>query len=81
MSTALVHLSSSTLILYVASFLLVIWTVIDVARRPTSELPLRRKAVWIIASVIGWLLFGIVGAFVAVVYLIGPRRRMNANRW
>jgi len=25
------------------------------------------------------LFFGIVGAFVAIVYLVGPRRRMNAQ--
>jgi hypothetical protein len=25
------------------------------------------------------LFFGIVGAFVAIVYLVGPRRRMNAE--
>jgi hypothetical protein len=51
-----------------------------VARRPQSELPLRNKTLWIVASAVGWLLFGIVGAFVAAVYLVGPRRRMNSQR-
>jgi chromate transport protein ChrA len=44
-------------------------------------LPPRRKAAWIIGSVIGWLLFGIVGAVVAILYLVGPRRRMNSQQW
>jgi uncharacterized BrkB/YihY/UPF0761 family membrane protein len=81
MNTAIINLSFSTLLLYVVSFVLVMWTVIDAARRPPSDLPSRQKAVWIIGSVIGWLLFGVVGAFVAIVYLVVPRRRMNANRW
>jgi hypothetical protein len=52
-----------------------------VTRRPSDELPPGQKGAWIIGSVVGWLLFGIVGAFVSAVYLIGPRRRMNAQRW
>jgi uncharacterized membrane protein YeaQ/YmgE (transglycosylase-associated protein family) len=51
--------------LYAASLVLVMWTIVDVARRPSYVLPIKRKAVWIIASVVGWLFFGIVGAFVA----------------
>jgi hypothetical protein len=62
------------------SLALVMWTVVGVARRPNSELPSRNKAVWIVGSVVGWLLLGIVGAFVAVVYLVGPRRRINSQR-
>jgi hypothetical protein len=79
MTVALVSPSLPTVLLYAVSLVLVMWTVVDVIRRPTYVLPTRRKAVWIIASVVGWLLFGIVGAFVAIVYLVGPRRRMNAE--
>jgi hypothetical protein len=78
---AFVSPSAPTLLLYAVSLVLVMWTVVDVARRPNSELPSRNKAAWIIGSVVGWLLLGIVGAFVAAVYLIGPRRRMNSQRW
>ncbi len=81
MNLALVSPSTPTLFLYAVSLVLVVWTVSDVVRRPNSVLPRRNKAVWIIGSTVGWLLFGIVGAFVAAVYLIGPRRRMNAQRW
>jgi hypothetical protein len=79
MTLAFVSPGLPSVLLYAASFVVVIVTVVDVIRRPTYVLPARRKAAWIIASVIGWLLFGIVGAFVAIVYLVGPRRRMNAE--
>lgn len=79
MTVALVSPSLPTVLLYAASLVLVTWTVVDVIRRPIHVLPARRKAAWIIGSVVGWLLFGIVGAFVAIVYLVGPRRRMNAE--
>jgi hypothetical protein len=81
MNAALVSPNALTLFLYAASLVLVMWTVIDVVKRPSDVLPPRRKAVWIIGSVVGWLLFGIVGAFISIVYLVGPRRRMNAERW
>jgi hypothetical protein len=80
MNAAFVSPSTPTLFLYLVSLVLVMWTVYDVSRRPQSKLPLRNKALWIVGSAVGWLLFGIVGAFIAAVYLIGPRRRMNAHR-
>jgi len=81
MNTALISPSFLTVVVYAVSFILVMWTVVDVARRPSSYLPPRRKAAWIIGSVIGLLVFGIVGAAIAIVYLVGPRRRMNAEHW
>jgi hypothetical protein len=30
---------------------------------------------------VGWLFLGVVGVAVALFYLIGPRRRMNAKPW
>jgi hypothetical protein len=81
MITALVGATLPTLLIYGASLVLVIWAVVDVARRPAHELSSGRKAVWILGSSVGWLVFGIVGAFVAIVYLVGPRKRMNAERW
>jgi hypothetical protein len=80
MTTALVSPSFPAIAVYAVSLVVVGWAVIDVARRPSYQLAVGRKALWIICSVIGWLFFGIVGAAVAVVYLVGPRRRMNASR-
>jgi hypothetical protein len=67
-------------LLYAASFIVVIWAVVDVARRSSMDVPLRRKAAWIIGSLAGWLLFGVVGAVIAILYLVGPRRKMNSLR-
>jgi hypothetical protein len=79
--TALVGPSLPAALVYAVSLLLVGWAIVDIVRRPSHQLPTGRKALWIICSVVGWLLFGIVGAAVAVVYLIGPRKRMNAQRY
>jgi hypothetical protein len=70
-----------TLVLYAGSLIVVLWAVFDMARRPAVLFPPRTKAAWIIGTSVGWLLFGIVGAFLALVYLLGPRKRMNAGRW
>jgi uncharacterized membrane protein YqjE len=79
MTVALITPSLPTVLLYAVSLVVVIWTVVDVIRRPIYVLTSGRKVAWIVGSVLGWLLFGIVGAFVAIVYLVGPRRRMNAQ--
>ncbi len=68
-----------SLVMYAASLALVVWAVVDIARRPTSVLPRSRKAAWIISSLVGWFFFGFIGAAVAVVYLVGVRRRLNAR--
>jgi hypothetical protein len=67
------------LVLYLASLALVLWGVIDMARRSSDVLPPGKKAAWIIGSVVGWLFFGVIGAIVVILYLVGPRRRMNAR--
>jgi len=81
MNPALISPSAPTLIIYAASLVLVMWTVIDVSRRPRSQLSPKAKTAWIVGSAVGWLLFGIVGAFIAALYLVGPRRRMNSQQW
>jgi hypothetical protein len=64
-----------------ASLAVVIWGIIDVARRPATALAPKLKALWIAGMVGGWFLFGIIGAMVSVFYLAGPRRRLNAGRY
>jgi hypothetical protein len=80
MTTAAVVQSVPMLVLYAASFVVVLWAVVDVARRSPALMPPGRKAIWIVAFVVGWLVFGLIGAALAVVYLVGPRRRLNAGR-
>jgi hypothetical protein len=74
-------MNTATVVIYGASLIVVMWCVVDVTKRPREELPLGKRAVWVFASLAGWLIFGIVGAAVAAVYLIGPRRKLNAQRW
>jgi hypothetical protein len=64
-----------------ASLLFVGWAVTDAAKRPPSLLPTGSKVAWIVAMAVGWLFLGVVGVVVAIFYLIGPRRRMNARPW
>lgn len=65
----------------IASLAVVIWGIIDVARRPAMVLAPKWKALWIAGMIGGWFLFGIIGAVVSVFYLAGPRRRLNAGRY
>jgi hypothetical protein len=65
----------------VVSLAVVVWGIIDVARRPASALAARWKALWIAGMLVGWFLFGIIGTMVSVFYLAGPRRRLNAGRY
>jgi hypothetical protein len=81
MTTAVVVGHLPLFLIYVASLALVIWAVVDVARRPSEVMSPGRKAAWIMGSVVGWLFFGLVGAGVAIIYLTGPRRRLNAPRY
>jgi DMSO reductase anchor subunit len=60
------------------SLAVVVWAVIDVARRPAVALDRKWKAVWIAGMVGAWFVFGAIGAFIATFYLAGPRRRLNA---
>jgi DMSO reductase anchor subunit len=64
-----------------ASLAVVIWGIIDVARRPALALDPKWKALWIFGMIGGWFLFGVIGAIVSAFYLAGPRRRMNAGRY
>ena len=73
-------MTAPALLVYAASLVVVMWAVYDVSRRPPQAVPPKQKAAWIIGAVAGWLLFGIVGAAISAFYLIGPRRRLNAQR-
>ena len=80
MNTATVGTNAATFFIYGISLIVVVWCVVDVARRPPDQLPRGKKAAWVRGSLLGWLLFGIVGAAIAAFYLVGPRRKMNAER-
>jgi hypothetical protein len=69
--------SGLLLFINIAALAVVIWAVVDVARRPAMSLDRKWKALWIVGMIGGWFLFGIV----ATVYLVGPRKRLNAGRY
>lgn len=81
MNAATVGTNQATFFIYGVSLILVVWCVIDVTRRSPDQLPRGKKTAWVLASSLGWLLFGIVGAAIAAFYLVGARRRLNAQRW
>jgi hypothetical protein len=64
-----------------ASLAVVVWAVVDVARRPAASMGGKWKALWIAVMIGGWFLFGIIGAAVAAFYLAGPRKRLNAGQY
>ncbi|HTV10684.1 MAG TPA: hypothetical protein VME20_02375 [Acidimicrobiales bacterium] len=64
-------------ILVLAGLGLIIWAIVDVARRPSLVLSPGAKAGWIIGLVAGTLFFGIVGVITAVVYLVVIRPRLS----
>ncbi len=65
-------------IIYFASLAVVIWAIIDAAKRPAMALAGKWKALWIAGMVGAWFLFGAFGAIVSVFYLAGSRRRLRA---
>ena len=65
----------------IASFAIIVWGIIDVARRPAVALAPKWKALWIAGMIGAWFLFGIFGAAVSVFYLAGPRKRLNASQY
>jgi hypothetical protein len=64
-------------ILLLAGLGLIVWAIVDVARRPPGVLSPGAKAGWIIGLVVGTLLFGIIGVITAVVYLVAIRPRLT----
>jgi hypothetical protein len=70
-------MSSIFPILVLVGLGLIVWAIVDVARRPTGVLSPRAKTAWIIGLVVGTLLFGLIGVITAVVYLVAVRPRLT----
>lgn len=64
-------------IVNIASLGVVVWAVIDVARRPAVAQAGKWKALWITGMVGAWFWFGPIGATVSAFYLAGPRQRLK----
>jgi len=70
-------MSSLVPIVVVAGLGLIIWAIVDVARKPPGVLSPRAKAGWIAGLVLGGLLFFVGGVAVALVYLVAVRPRLT----
>jgi tetrahydromethanopterin S-methyltransferase subunit F len=65
-------------LIYVASLIIVIWAIVDIIRQPSYLMSRNRKLGWGLATGLGWLLLGLVGAIVAGVYFIVVRPRLRS---
>lgn len=61
-------------------FVIPIWAVVDAASRPSGAFSAAgsSKAMWISLIVVFWLITGIIGLILAVVYLASIRPRVSA---
>ncbi len=67
-------------LVYIASLIIVIWAIVDIVRQPSYVMTRNRKLGWGLATGLGWLVLGLVGAVVAGVYLFVVRTRLRALR-
>jgi hypothetical protein len=67
-------------LVYIASLVIVVWAIVDIVRQPSYLMSRNRKVGWGLAAGVGWLVFGVVGAIVAGVYLLVVRTRLRALR-
>ena len=57
-----------------------VWAIVDAASRPSGAFAAAgsSKAMWLVLIVIGWLVTGLIGIILAVVYLASIRPRVRA---
>ena len=68
-------------IIGLVGFAIPIWAIVDAASRPSGAFSAAgsSKAMWISLIVIFWLITGVVGLILAVVYLASIRPRVRAS--
>ena len=63
-------------LVYLSSLVFVIWAVADIVNQPAWRMSRGRKLTWIWPCVLGWLVLGLVGAVVSVIYLTTIKTRL-----
>jgi len=63
-------------VLYLVSLIFVVWAVADIVNQPAWRMSRGRKLTWIWPCVLGWLVLGVVGGVVSVIYLTTVRKRL-----
>lgn len=67
------------LLLWAVALIFVIRAVVDIAKRPSTQLSGGSKAGWIVGIVLGWLLVGVIGGVIAAIYLYAVRPRLGSR--
>jgi hypothetical protein len=68
------------IVLFVVGLVIPVWAIVDAASRPSGAFAAAgsSKTLWIVLIVIGWLVTGLIGIVLAVVYLASIRPRVRA---
>jgi hypothetical protein len=68
------------LVFLVVGLVIPVWAIVDAASRPSGAFAAAdsSKTMWIVLIVIGWLVTGLIGIVLAVVYLASIRPRVRA---
>jgi hypothetical protein len=66
--------------IFVVGLVIPVWPIVDAASRPSGTFAAAgsSKTMWIVLIVIGWLVTGLIGIVLAVVYLASIRPRVRA---
>ena len=67
-------------VVLVVGLVIPVWAIVDAASRPSGAFAAAgsSKPMWIILMVIGWLVTGVIGVVLAIVYLATIRPRVRA---
>jgi hypothetical protein len=68
------------LFVLVVGLVIPIWAIVDAVSRPSGAFSAAgsSKPMWIVLIVVGWLVTGLIGIILAVVYLASIRPRVRA---
>ena len=69
------------IVLFVVGLVIPVWAIVDAASRPSGAFAAAgsSKPMWVILMVIGWLVTGVIGVVLAIVYLASIRPRVRAT--
>jgi hypothetical protein len=68
------------IVIFLVGLVIPVWAIVDAASRPSGAFAAAgsSKTLWIVVIVIGWLVTGLIGIVLAVVYLASIRPRVRA---
>ena len=68
------------LLVLIVGLVVPVWAIVDAASRPSGAFSAAgsSKTMWIVLIVVGWLVTGLIGIILALVYLVSIRPRVRA---